>query len=69
MIHYEPSISIESMKNKKEVCGMTVTIYVESKKMMKMNLYIKLKQTHRHKKQIFGYQRGKGERDKLGVWD
>jgi len=23
-------------------------------------IYIKLKQTHRHKKQIFGYQRGKG---------
>ena len=26
-----------------------------------MNLYIKQKQTHRHRKQICGYQRGKGE--------
>ena len=34
-----------------------------------MNLYIKQKQTHRHRKQIYGYQRGKGKRDKLGVWD
>ena len=30
----------------------------------------KTKQTHRHRKQIYGYQRGKGSgRDKLGVWD
>ena len=28
------------------------------------------KQTHRHGKQTYGYQRGKGwGRDKLGVWD
>ena len=36
------------------ICG------IQKKKMMQMNLYIKLKQTHRHKKQIFGYQRGNG---------
>ena len=24
---------------------------------------------HRHRKQTYGYQRGKEERDKLGVWD
>ena len=29
----------------------------------------KQKQTHRHRKQTYGYQRGKGGRDKLGVWD
>ena len=34
-----------------------------------MNLYKKHKQTHRDRKQTYGYQRGKGERDKLGVWD
>ena len=40
------------------------------KKMVKMSLYTKQKETHRHKKQTYGYQRGKGEgRDKLGVWD
>ena len=35
-----------------------------------MNLFTKQKQTHRHRKQTYGYQRGKeGGRDKLGVWD
>ena len=33
-----------------------------------MNLYKKQKQTHRHRKQTYGCQRGKGGgRDKLGV--
>ena len=43
------------------------------KKMIQMNLFTKQKQTHRHRKQTYGYQRGKlgrvGGRDKLGVWD
>ena len=34
-----------------------------------MNLFIKQKQTHSHRKQVYGYQRGKEGRDKLGVWD
>ena len=34
--------------------------YVESKKVIQMNLFIKQKQTHRHRKQTYGYQRGKG---------
>ena len=35
-----------------------------------MNLFMKQKQTHSHRKQTYGYQRGKVEgRDKLGVWD
>ena len=35
-----------------------------------MNLFTKQKQTHRHTKQIYGYQRGKERgRDKLGGWD
>ena len=34
-----------------------------------MDLFIKQKQTHRHRKQIYGYQRQKGEKDKLRVWD
>ena len=36
-----------------------------------MDLFTKQEQTHRHRKQTYGYQRGKGwgGRDKLGVWD
>ena len=34
-----------------------------------MSLFTKQKQTHRHRKQTYSYQRGKGERDKFGVWD
>ena len=34
-----------------------------------MNLFTKQKQTHRHRKQTYGYQRGKEDRDKLGDWD
>ena len=37
--------------------------------MIQMNLFTKQKQTHRHRKQTYGYQSGKGERDKLGAWD
>ena len=44
-------------------------LYVESKKMIQMNLFTKQKYTHRHRKQTHGYQRGGRERDKLGVWD
>ena len=29
--------------------------------MMQMTLFTKQKQTHRHKKQAYGYERGKGE--------
>ena len=35
-----------------------------------MNLFDKQKQTHRHRKQTYDYQRGKRqERDHIGVWD
>ena len=34
-----------------------------------MNLFTKQKQTHRHRKQTYGYQRGKVGGNKLGVWD
>ena len=33
------------------------------------NLFTKQKETYRHRKQTYGYQRGKGVRDKLGGWD
>ena len=32
------------------------------KKMIQMNLFTKQKQTHRHKRQTYGYQRGRGWR-------
>ena len=32
---------------------------VECKKIIQTNLFTKQKQTHRHRKQIYGYQRGK----------
>ena len=34
------------------------TTYVESKKVMKMNLFLKQKQSHRLQKQTYSYQRG-----------
>ena len=38
--------------------------------MIQMNLFAKQKQTHRLRKQTYGYQRGKiAGRDKLEVWD
>ena len=48
---------------------MTNFIYhlcVKSKRMIQINLLTKPKQTHRHRKETFDYQR---ERDILGVWD
>ena len=39
--------------------------YMWNRKIIQMNVYIRQKQTHGHKKQTCGYQRGK---DKLGVW-
>ena len=46
-------------------------LYVESEKMIQMNLFIKQKQTHRLRKQTYGYQRGKageeGEIRRLGL--
>ena len=43
-------------------------LHIESKKMIQMSLFMKQKQTYRHRKQIYGYQKGKGGRDKLGIW-
>ena len=43
------------------------SLFVESLKMMQMNLFTK--RSHRHRKQTYGYQRGKDGRNKLGVWD
>ena len=43
------------------------SLYVASEKNTN-NLFTKQKQTHKHVKQTYGYQKGKGRRkDKLGV--
>ena len=42
---------------------------LKKQKMIQMNLFTKQKQTHRHRKQTYGYQSGKGGGDKLGVWN
>jgi len=39
------------------------------KKMIQRNILTKQKQTHRHRRQIYDYLRGREGRDKLGVWD
>ena len=39
----------------------------KKKKKIQLTLFTKQKQTHRHRKQTYGYQRGKRGRDKLGV--
>ena len=44
-------------------------LYVESKKIVQINLFTKQKLTHRHRKETNGYQRGKGGKDKLGALD
>ena len=33
-----------------------------------MNVYTEQEQTHRHRKQTYGYQRGGQGRDNLGIW-
>ena len=40
------------------------------KKIIQIKLFTMQKQTHRHRKQTYGFQRGKGwGRDKLGISD
>jgi len=46
-------------------------LQVESKKVIQMNEFTKQKQTHKHRKQTYGYQRGrrKGYIRSLGLAD
>ena len=46
-----------------------ITYMWNLKKMVQMNLFTKQKQSHRYRKQTYGYQGGNGERDELGDWD
>ena len=48
----------------------TTYLWNLKKKRVQMNLFAEVKQTHRLRKQIYGYQRGHvGERYGLGVWN
>ena len=47
-------IIIKSEKDKYHMVSLTV----QSKKVTEMNLFTKQKQTHRHRKQTYGYQMG-----------
>ena len=72
-VDLEVMILSEIRKREKDKCH-RYCLYVESKKKKKkiqMNLFPKQKETRRHKKQTYGYPRGKGSqgRDRLGVWD
>ena len=46
----------KSEKDKRHMISLTCGIYNG----IQMNLFTKQKQTHRHRKQTYGYQRGKG---------
>ena len=47
-----------------------ITYMWNLKNIIQKNLFTKQKQTHRHRKQTYGYQRGKEQgRDKSGIWD
>ena len=44
-------------------------LHEKSKKIIQINSFTGQKQTHRHRKQTYGYQRVKARRrDKLGLW-
>ena len=54
---------------RKELIAKEVSTYVESRKMVQMNLSAKQKQTQRCGEQIYGPHGWKGKWDKLGDWD
>ena len=61
-------IILNKVRERRQILYNTYICNIRNNK--KMNLYTKQKQTHRHRKQIYGYQRRNvGGRNKLGVWD
>ena len=60
---------ILSEVNQREKADIIYYLYVESDKLIQMNLFTKQKQTPRHRKQTYGYQSRKEGRDKFGVWN
>ena len=63
-------IATLTLVKKRETNIIEYCLYVESKKMIQMNLFRRQKLTHRLRKQTYSYQRGNMvERIRLGVWD
>ena len=62
-------IIILSEVNQTRQISHDITYMWNLKKMVQMNLFAKEKQSHRCRKQTYGYQGGKRGRDKLGDWD
>ena len=60
-----------SKSDRKRQVSYAITYMWNIKKKRQMNLFTKQKQTHRHRKQTYGYKGDSGGegRDKLGVWD
>ena len=59
----------EVSQTKKDKYHMISLICRILKKMIQKNLFTKQKQSHRCRKQSYGYQGGKRRRDKQGDWD
>ena len=62
-------IIVISKPDRERQVSYDITYMGNLKKMIQMIFDTKQKETHRHRKQTYGYQRGKEGRDKLGVWD
>ena len=60
-------IIIPSEANQRKIRIIWYHLYVESKKIVQINLFTNQKQTHRHK-QKYDYQRRRGRRGKSGAW-
>ena len=59
------TITLLSEINQTETNIIGYRLHMKSKKMIEMNLFTKQKQTHRHKEQIYGYQKGKWGRERV----
>ena len=59
-------IILSEVRRKRQI---SYIAYKQNLKKIQMNLFTKQKQTHRLRKQTYGYQKGKGGKDKLGGGD
>ena len=55
---------LREIKSDKEICG--ITYMWNQKNANELNFKT---ESHRHRKQTYTQQRGKGQREKLGIWD
>ena len=63
LLHTEISIFLHlPIKKVSQQMSYDIT-YMWNLKKIQMNLFIKRKQTHRHKKQAYGYLKGRGGKD------